>query len=55
MHFELDGNVAFNEFICELIVDDLEALVMAVTPELAPEEFLAIEDLQMLRLEPANL
>lgn len=35
---ELDGDPAFNEFICHLIIDGLTAAVMAVAPELAGTE-----------------
>lgn len=45
--FELEsgGGPAFNEFICDLIIEGLGVLTMAVAPELAPEEFLTDEEL----------
>lgn len=37
---ELDGEQAFNEFICEFVIEGLTALAMAVAPELAAPDFL---------------
>ncbi|KAF2795961.1 hypothetical protein K505DRAFT_359715 [Melanomma pulvis-pyrius CBS 109.77] len=49
LEFELGhGNSAFDEFICELIVDGLTALAMAVAPELAGVD--AWEDIELQAL-----
>lgn len=46
VEFEMShGTSLFNEFICELIVDGLTALAMAVAPELAGAE--VWEDLEL--------
>jgi hypothetical protein len=42
------GTSAFDEFICELIVDGLTALAMAVAPELAGAEVWEDIELQAL-------
>lgn len=39
------GSSAFNEFICEMVVDGLTALALAVAPELAGVE--VWEDLEL--------
>jgi hypothetical protein len=49
MTWEIEhGESAFDEFICELIIDALSALAMAVAPELIGPEVL--EDLELQAL-----
>ena len=38
LSWELDGDSAFNTFICEAIIDGVTALALAVAPELAEIE-----------------
>ena len=44
LEWKLDGNSAFNEFICEAVVTGLTAVAMAVAPELASVEL--FEDIE---------
>lgn len=55
LSFELGhGTSAFNEFICEIIVDGLTALAMAVAPELAGAEVWEDIELQAMCAEMAE-
>ncbi|KAL1607616.1 hypothetical protein SLS60_002550 [Paraconiothyrium brasiliense] len=45
LSYEIGGDAAFNEFICEVVIDGLTALAMAVAPELAGAELW--EDLEL--------
>jgi hypothetical protein len=55
LSFEIGhGNSAFNEFVCEMIVDGLTALALAVAPELAGAEVWEDIELQALCAELAE-
>lgn len=51
---KLEKESAFNEFICELIVDGLSDLAMEVAPELVPAELIAEIDMQSICEGMAN-
>jgi hypothetical protein len=54
IEFDISGNSKWAEFVCDLIIEGLEALVAAVAPELAPEELITTEDLLTLCNDIAN-
>ena len=45
---KLDGNSALVEFICDLIIEELTADVVAIAPELAEENIFADNEFQAL-------